>query len=158
MLKNSPVLDNVNPDAEEMKDVAKLFDEDAPVLEPLDVRDKVTVKAGEGYVKDEEEADTVIGDVSPSFASPITDAKEELADLKLEDPRQSNTPPISSKSKIKAEPQLIGHLPRAEEDALRTFTEIPENHYQYNTLGRSREELESMTCDCQYELGQCPPP
>ena len=45
-------------------------------------------------------------------------------------------------------------LPRAEENALKTFVEIPENHYQYNTLGRSREELESMTCDCQYEHGQ----
>ncbi|TFK48255.1 hypothetical protein OE88DRAFT_1762721 [Heliocybe sulcata] len=50
-------------------------------------------------------------------------------------------------------PQLIGDLPVAEEQARATFEEIPDNHYQYNTLGRSREALESMTCDCQYEHG-----
>jgi hypothetical protein len=31
---------------------------------------------------------------------------------------------------------------------MRTFLEIQENHYQYSTLGRSREALESMTCEC----------
>ena len=51
-------------------------------------------------------------------------------------------------------PQLIGDLPRAEEDALRTFERLKGNHYQYGTLGRSKETLESMTCDCQYEHGR----
>ncbi|KAL4077501.1 hypothetical protein J3A83DRAFT_4356538 [Scleroderma citrinum] len=50
-------------------------------------------------------------------------------------------------------PQLIGDLPLAEQAARATFTEIADNHYQYSTLGRSREELEGMTCDCQYEPG-----
>ncbi|KAG1728308.1 hypothetical protein EDD22DRAFT_766334, partial [Suillus occidentalis] len=50
-------------------------------------------------------------------------------------------------------PQLIGDLPRAEAAAHATFVQIPDNHYQYGTLGRSREEGESMTCDCQYEHG-----
>jgi hypothetical protein len=31
---------------------------------------------------------------------------------------------------------------------MRTFVEIQENQYQYSTLGRSREALESMTCEC----------
>ncbi|KAL0952486.1 hypothetical protein HGRIS_006750 [Hohenbuehelia grisea] len=61
----------------------------------------------------------------------------------------------SSKSKKakKPEPQLIGHLPIARDAAMATFTEIPANHYQYGTLGRSREALESMTCECTYDHG-----
>jgi [histone H3]-lysine36 N-trimethyltransferase len=63
------------------------------------------------------------------------------------------SPPTASKP-VSTGPQLIGDLPRAEAEALRTFVEISENHYQYGTLGRSREALESMICDCQYEHGQ----
>ena len=68
----------------------------------------------------------------------------------------SATPaPSGKKGKaLKAPVQLIEHLPRAEEEALKCFAEIPANHYQYGTLGKSREALESMTCDCQYEHGQ----
>ena len=66
--------------------------------------------------------------------------------------------PPSSKAgannKSNAGHQLIGNLPRAEEEALRTFETLPNNHYQYGTLGRSKEMLESMTCDCQYEHGR----
>jgi histone-lysine N-methyltransferase SETD2 len=71
----------------------------------------------------------------------------------------SSTPPVSGKRKTKSAPegpQLIADLPRAESDALATFTEIEVNHYQYGTLGRSREALESMLCDCQYEHGTFP--
>ncbi|KIK92193.1 hypothetical protein PAXRUDRAFT_830188 [Paxillus rubicundulus Ve08.2h10] len=50
-------------------------------------------------------------------------------------------------------PQLVGDLPRAEEAARATFIELSGNHYQYGTLGRSREALESMTCDCVYDHG-----
>ncbi|KAI0688016.1 hypothetical protein BC835DRAFT_1285649 [Cytidiella melzeri] len=73
-----------------------------------------------------------------------------------ETPRTSATPPATSKPKAKAgkpQAQLIGDLPRAEDAAMQTFVEIPDNHYQYSTLGRSREGGESMTCDCQYEHG-----
>ncbi|KAH7907254.1 hypothetical protein BJ138DRAFT_522413 [Hygrophoropsis aurantiaca] len=68
---------------------------------------------------------------------------------------ESNTPaPTSAPSKPRpAGPQLIGDLPRAETEALATFVQMPANHYQYGTLGRSREALESMTCDCQFEPG-----
>lgn len=31
---------------------------------------------------------------------------------------------------------------------MKTFIQIQENQYQYSTLGRSREALESMTCEC----------
>ncbi|KAG5637082.1 hypothetical protein H0H81_005815 [Sphagnurus paluster] len=41
--------------------------------------------------------------------------------------------------------QLIGDLPIARDAALATFNEIPSNNYQFKSLGRSREALESMT-------------
>ncbi|KAG1732683.1 uncharacterized protein EDB91DRAFT_1302092 [Suillus paluster] len=66
--------------------------------------------------------------------------------------RESSESAVNVKPKP-AGPQLIGDLPRAEAAAHATFVEIPDNHYQYGTLGRSREEGESMTCDCQYEHG-----
>lgn len=67
----------------------------------------------------------------------------------------SVTPPLIGDTKpVRKGPQLIGDLPRAEAEALRTFVEISSNQYQYGTLGRSREALESMTCECQYEHGQ----
>ncbi|TFY77026.1 hypothetical protein EWM64_g6986, partial [Hericium alpestre] len=67
--------------------------------------------------------------------------------------KQGSTPPADAKP-IPKGPQLIGHLPRAEEDAMKTFVEITANRYQYQTLGRSREAQEGMTCDCVYEHGQ----
>ena len=71
---------------------------------------------------------------------------------------KSSTPPIllSSKHPRKAAPpavQLISDLPVARDSALGTFNEIFENNYQFKSLGRSREILESMTCDCTYEHG-----
>ena len=83
------------------------------------------------------------------------------ATVKFEDEGEEEKPtptptPTESKSATpapKAGPQLIGHLPRAENDALSTFEQIRDNWYQYNTLGRSREALEGMNCDCIYEPG-----
>lgn len=73
-------------------------------------------------------------------------------------PSKSSTPslPAAPKTSRKAASpvvQLIGDLPIAREEAVRTFNEIYDNNYQYKTLGRSREVLESMTCDCTYEHG-----
>ncbi|KAF9239430.1 hypothetical protein BU15DRAFT_61942 [Melanogaster broomeanus] len=65
----------------------------------------------------------------------------------------ASAPPAADVKPKRKGPQLIGDLPRAEEAARATFIELPDNHYQYNTLGRSREALESMTCDCAYEHG-----
>ena len=69
-----------------------------------------------------------------------------------EKPTMASTP-TGSKSATpapKAGPQLIGNLPRAEDDALRTFEQIGDNWYQYNTLGRSPTvEVRSMrSCGC----------
>ena len=101
----------------------------------------------------------------PSILSPMdTDVKTEELYPTLTSEGQSETPstgegsptpPVAQDVKpVRQGPQLIGDLPVAQEEALRTFIELQGNHYQYNTLGRSREALESMTCDCQYEHGQ----
>ncbi|KAF8154094.1 hypothetical protein B0H34DRAFT_661470 [Crassisporium funariophilum] len=72
---------------------------------------------------------------------------------------KSATPPLIATSKTSrkaaaaAAIQLIGDLPIAREEALKSFSEIYDNNYQFKTLGRSREMFESMTCDCTYEHG-----
>ena len=63
-------------------------------------------------------------------------------------PRTGSTTPSVPTKPLKKGPQLIGDLPISTEEAMKTFVEIQENHYQYSTLGRSREALESMTCEC----------
>ncbi|KIJ47294.1 hypothetical protein M422DRAFT_164308, partial [Sphaerobolus stellatus SS14] len=50
-------------------------------------------------------------------------------------------------------PQFIDHLPRAEDEALKKFIELPDNVYQYKTLGLSRQAEEGFTCDCTFEPG-----
>jgi histone-lysine N-methyltransferase SETD2 len=63
-------------------------------------------------------------------------------------PRTGSTTPSVPTKPLKKGPQLIGDLPISTDDAMKTFVQIQENHYQYSTLGRSREALESMTCEC----------
>lgn len=74
---------------------------------------------------------------------------------------QSETPAVApakngrgKKKKKNVAAQLIGHLPRAEKEALETFEELEDNNYQYQTLGRSREAGESMVCECSFIAGQ----
>ena len=132
---------------------ALLFESDAVKAETLDTHLPT--------VEDEDE------DESPDSATVKEDSMEpsmsRSASVEVKPSNGSNkstpsaTPAPSGKSKGKAPKapvQLIGHLPRAEEDAMKTFTEIPANPYQYGTLGKSREAYEGMTCDCQYEHGQ----
>jgi [histone H3]-lysine36 N-trimethyltransferase len=71
---------------------------------------------------------------------------------------KSLTPPLLPSSKLprkaaSAAIQIISDLPVARESALDTFNEILDNNYQFKSLGRSGEILESMTCDCTYEHG-----
>jgi histone-lysine N-methyltransferase SETD2 len=72
------------------------------------------------------------------------------------------SPPMSSKDSISTPstpnprlsgPQFIGHLPRAEDTAMKTFIELSDNIYQYKTLGLSRQTEEGLTCDCSYKPG-----
>lgn len=109
-----------------------------------------------------------------TMAEPQPVKEEEKPSLKLEEdcksppamtPVRKDSRSPSVKDEVKAEastpqrkgkpcPQLIGHLPRAEEEALQTFTVLTGNHYQYGTLGRSEDVFESLSCDCQYEHGE----
>lgn len=82
-----------------------------------------------------------------------------LADLKVDrSPAASPLPstpsgPATPSVRPKSGPQLIGELPLAREAAMRTFVELPANAYQYGTLGRSREAMEGMICDCEFSPG-----
>ncbi|KAG6836961.1 hypothetical protein H0H93_000353 [Arthromyces matolae] len=67
-------------------------------------------------------------------------------------PPPFGVPPATSKKSAPVV-QLIGDLPIAREEAIATFIEIDSNNYQYKSLGRSREALESMTCDCIFDPG-----
>lgn len=134
----------------------RLLEDNSVVLkdEPLPVKLEDTPEET-GLKEEEEVIDTAME--ASSSRSVSADVKPSPSSSPKDTPRTSTTPPAGPKAKGKAtssEAQLIGHLPRAEEAAMRTFIEIPENHYQYGTLGRSREAGESMTCDCQYEHGQ----
>ena len=95
-----------------------------------------------------------IDDVKPPPETPsVKTEPSPPPPLKREKSGSSTPMPANGKPK-RAAPQLIGGLPLMEEEARATFVELIENHYQYNTLGRSREALESMTCECVYEHGQ----
>lgn len=124
------------------------------LVSPID-QDKPASPSWDKNTMMEEDVDVKMDhiSISPDDSHEMKDERSNEA----ESSRSSTTPPISSKAKPKPErkgPQLIGHLPRAEEAAFRTFVEIQDNHYQYGTLGRSREALESMTCECQFDPGK----
>lgn len=82
----------------------------------------------------------------------------------IEDSKPTPPPPSGSGSTTPAlppptapkrtGPQLIPELPIATDAALATFTQLQDNHYQYQTLGRSREAEEGMMCDCHYVHGE----
>lgn len=134
---------------------ALLFEDNSVVVEEVkrEVRDEDVGMKGE-------EMDNDPRDVYPPSPSSSPDDVPSMSPGSGDSRRTSTTPPAGSKTKrkpAKKEPQLIGHLPRAEDEAYKTFVEIPENHYQYQSLGRSREAGESMTCDCQYEHGVSDP-
>jgi hypothetical protein len=84
---------------------------------------------------------------SPNAEDLLTKSEPSASTSSSTSPKPESTPPAQRKP-LKKGPQLIDNLPVAREEAMRTFIEIRENQYQYSTLGRSREALESMTCEC----------
>ncbi|KAF8630263.1 hypothetical protein AX17_005449 [Amanita inopinata Kibby_2008] len=72
-------------------------------------------------------------------------------------PLQFTQPSSNLRKSSSVVPRLMSDLPVARAEALSTFNEISENNYQYKTLGRYKELLESMTCDCTYEHGTSNP-
>ncbi|TCD67121.1 histone methyltransferase set2 [Steccherinum ochraceum] len=107
------------------------------LLEDNGVKDEaVGLKEDLEDVAKEEDEDVLMEEAtSPTLnGSTVEETKSEVSDVKMEDakPRKSVSPPTATtKSKVKPEPQLIGDLPRAEENAFKTFEELPRNHYQY---------------------------
>lgn len=88
-------------------------------------------------------------DRSPKSESLLTAKSEPTTSTSASaSPRPESTTPSAPTKPLRKGPQLIGDLPITTEEAMKTFVEIQENHYQYSTLGRSREALESMTCEC----------
>ncbi|KAF7326676.1 Histone methyltransferase [Mycena venus] len=72
-------------------------------------------------------------------------------------PLSARTPSAGTKKKSTPPLQLIGDLPIARTDALATFNEISDNNYQNKSIGRSREAMEGMTCECIYRKGKDQP-
>ncbi|KAF8999768.1 hypothetical protein BDQ17DRAFT_1360339 [Cyathus striatus] len=156
---------------EERSDAAALFPPHTIALSNMDVKPehnadikpKLDVKSERLDVKFEllpsrSQSPTLVADMpppklktSPTPTSPPSTTNGTIS--------AASTPPPSiqlingRKAATNAPIQLIGDLPVARAEALATFNEITNNNYQYKTLGRSREVLESMTCDCVYEHG-----
>ncbi|GEM11406.1 histone-lysine N-methyltransferase SETD2 [Rhodotorula toruloides] len=62
------------------------------------------------------------------------------------------------KKKVEAEPQLIGHLPLAEEDAAKTYTELEGCTYYSKALGDvPYYDLDASRCDCSWNTSSREP-
>lgn len=121
----------------------------------LDIKSEYDVKS---------ERDTSLSQ-SPALVADISNQKLDMSCYTTPPPSmtdgttsKSSTPPLLPPTKPirKATApaiQFISDLPVARESALASFNEIFDNNYQFKSLGRSREILESMTCDCTYEHG-----
>jgi hypothetical protein len=88
------------------------------------------------------------GGASPAVKAESPAPVKAEAGVKDEGPSGAGTP-----APVRDGPQLIGDLPLATDAALATFEVLADNHYQYGTLGRSREAMEGMACDCVYTHG-----
>ncbi|KAK0447892.1 uncharacterized protein EV420DRAFT_864399 [Desarmillaria tabescens] len=118
--------------------------------------DGVAELAGDESSSSHSMSPTMTDSVPPMSASTsATPPPDSATSSKMSTPPPSSTP--KSKKPPPSAPQLIGHLPVARDEALSSFTEMADNWYQYKSLGRSRELLESMTCDCTYEHGEDSP-
>ncbi|KAF8316408.1 SET domain-containing protein [Clavulina sp. PMI_390] len=65
--------------------------------------------------------------------------------------------PRKSTPAVPVNPIYIPELPRAEEDAFKTFERIPGNTYQNASLGRAPGQDEGTACDCQFVPGMFRP-
>jgi hypothetical protein len=134
-LSTSPSKVYVESDLVKMCDLPVCVDEERPSPAPSD-----DVKMEDQVPRDIKRSPNA-EDFVPIKSEPSTSTSSSTS------PKPESTPPALKKP-LKKGRQLIGNLPIAREEAIRTFIEIQENQYQYSTLGRSREALESMTCEC----------
>ncbi|KAJ6554544.1 hypothetical protein B0H19DRAFT_150279 [Mycena capillaripes] len=87
-------------------------------------------------------------------ASSSASSKTSLSRSTSPPPQPARTSSAAAKKKSAPPLQLIGDLPVAREAALGSFNEIPDNNYQNKSIGRSREAMEGMTCECNYRKGK----
>ncbi|KAK7055447.1 histone methyltransferase [Favolaschia claudopus] len=86
-------------------------------------------------------------------STPSTSAAASRSQSATPPPLSARTPSGGAKKKSKPPVQLIGDLPVARAEALDTFNELQDNVYQNKSIGRSREALEGMSCECTYRRG-----
>ncbi|KAM0746946.1 hypothetical protein T439DRAFT_102783 [Meredithblackwellia eburnea MCA 4105] len=86
-----------------------------------------------------------------------SDEEEEEEEEEEEKPKPKPKPKTATegtskrKKVVESKPQLMGHLPVATDQALRTFTELPECTYATKTLGNALFfDDESVSCDCTF--------
>lgn len=96
----------------------------------------------------------------------ITSTSMSRADSEMSESASGNSTPRSASAstttkksvgrkpkakKIQSEPQLIGDLPIAEEQALKTFTELIFSTYANKSIGNLAYEEGFTACDCRYD-------
>ena len=119
-----------------------------PVVEQDEQQQPVKTEDAEPTLKQESdgesELDTPSGSTSPSRSPSPT--PEQVKRVSKKNGKKGEQHPV----------QLIGDLPRAEADALRTFMELRQCEYQNARIGRSRNLEEGFACECKdSEDGAC---
>ncbi|KAN0065377.1 histone methyltransferase set2 [Thecaphora frezii] len=105
------------------------------------------------------EATEIPGPTSPKLKSDHSDDGDYALDgAAIERGSSRASSAISADRKVKksasvAPPQLISHLPRAEKEALSTFTELTANEYHDKKLGRAPGGWDAMVCVCNFTPG-----
>ncbi|GAA5971312.1 hypothetical protein JCM21900_004498 [Sporobolomyces salmonicolor] len=103
---------------------------------------------------DEIDEKRLSGSEQPSGSGASTPSLEEDEEEVKSLRRNGTGKAKGKKKKVESEPQLIGHLPSAEEAAGRTYTEIAECTYASKNLGNMAYYDEDATqCECTYTAG-----
>ncbi|CEQ42676.1 SPOSA6832_04507, partial [Sporobolomyces salmonicolor] len=103
---------------------------------------------------DEIDEKRLSGSEQPSGSGASTPSLEEDEEEVKSLRRNGTGKAKGKKKKVESEPQLIGHLPSAEEAAGRTYTEIADCTYASKNLGNMAYYDEDATqCECTYTAG-----
>ncbi|PWN26184.1 hypothetical protein BDZ90DRAFT_267210 [Jaminaea rosea] len=69
-------------------------------------------------------------------------------------PKSRKKKSASSTAILDAPPQIIDHLPEANDEALSTFTRLADNWYANKHIGRSKGHEWGLVCECNYRPGR----
>ncbi|CAK5271481.1 unnamed protein product [Mycena citricolor] len=111
----------------------------------------------EDFTTNAREEDEAMPDALCSSSPSRASSKASSSSSPTPPPVKAATAANGRKKKPEAPVQLIGDLPIARDAALATFTVIEANNYQNKNLGRSREEMEGMSCECFFRRDVDPP-